>query len=123
MIQLQGKLSARQRRGFDEGSPVSQIFSRKQIEQAFLESFELVGGVPRLALWAAKDENYAEFLQLVMKLAPKDAGKVEGGRVLEYRSNVPPSPLNRTAPAQAPATLETITEAEFTETTPCQNSP
>ena len=65
---------------------VTPIFSRKQIEQAFLETFDLVGGVPRLALWANQEENYSAFLQLLLKLAPKEAPAIDeaniGGRVL-----------------------------------------
>ena len=37
---------------------IERIYSRKQIEQSFLETFELVGGVPRLASWANDEENY-----------------------------------------------------------------
>ena len=43
---------------------VERIYSRKQIEQAFLETFELVGGVSRLASWADDEENYKDFLIL-----------------------------------------------------------
>jgi len=54
-----------------------------------------VGGVPRLAIWANQEENYGKFLDLLMKLAPKDTGAAIAGQILEYRSNVPQSPLNR----------------------------
>lgn len=93
-LALQQQLTERQRRQQAAGG-VSVIYSRKQIEQAFLETFELVGGVPRLALWAADPENYGKFLELLMKLAPKDVGQKAMGAVLNYQSNVPPSPLNR----------------------------
>lgn len=73
---------------------VQRLYSRKTMEQGFLECFELVGGVPRLALWANDPRNYAEFLKLLMRFAPKDATE-QVGRVLEYRSNVPSSPLNK----------------------------
>lgn len=86
---LEKQLTARQR------GTVTPIYSRKQIEQAFLETFELVGGVQRLAVWANEPENYETFLQLLMKLAPKDLAKGVEGQILEYRSNVPQSPLNR----------------------------
>ena len=91
-LALQRQLSERQRR--KEGG-VDKIFSRKQIEQAFLETFEMVGGVPRLAIWANDPENYGTFLQLMMKLAPKEAMQAGQAAVLEYRSNIPPSALNR----------------------------
>jgi hypothetical protein len=93
-VALQNQLSERQRRKDSKGG-VERIFSRRQIEQAFLETFEMVGGVPRLAIWANDPANYGQFLALMMKLAPKDAGGAIAGAVLEYRSNVPQSPLNR----------------------------
>ena len=93
-LALQQQLSERQRRK-DARTGVERIFSRKQIEQAFIESFEMVGGIPRLAIWANKEENYGQFLNLLMRLAPKDMGGAIQGAVLEYRSNVPQSPLNR----------------------------
>lgn len=43
--------------------------SRRQLEQAFLTSFELIGGLPRLALWA--DSNPTEFYRLISKLFPQ----------------------------------------------------
>lgn len=110
MAQLNHKLSARKRQS--EAS-VSQVFTRKQIEQAFIESFELVGGVPRLALWAGEEDNYSDFLQLLIKLAPKDSGREDGGKTFEYRSNVPPSPLNNHA-ASAPE-LVRISGGQFEE--------
>lgn len=73
---------------------VQRLYSRRALEQGFLECFELVGGIPRLAIWANNPENYGEFLKLLMKFAPKETAQ-EVGRVLEYRSNVPQSPLNR----------------------------
>ena len=93
-LALQQQLTERQRRK-DARTGVERIFSRKQIEQAFIESFEMVGGIPRLAIWANKEENYGQFLNLLMRLAPKDMGGAIQGAVLEYRSNVPQSPLNR----------------------------
>lgn len=49
--------------------PVPRRVSRKHLEQAFLTSFELIGGVPRLALWA--DRNPAQFYSLLSKLFPQ----------------------------------------------------
>lgn len=89
-LALRRQLSRRQQLS-DAG--VASIVSRKQIETAFLETFELVGGVPRLAEWANEPENYGEFLQLLMKLAPKETME-KGGQVIQWRSNVPQSPLN-----------------------------
>ena len=108
-LALQQQLTERQRRK-DARTGVERIFSRKQIEQAFIESFEMVGGIPRLAIWANKEENYGQFLNLLMRLAPKDMGGAIQGAVLEYRSNVPQSPLNR--PKQE-AKEEEIEEGEI----------
>lgn len=89
---LTNRLTARQRQS---SAGVEHIYSRKQIETAFLETFDLIGGVPRLALWANNEENYGLFLQLLLKLAPKEAAQAMKGQVLEYRSNLPSSPLVR----------------------------
>ena len=73
---------------------VTRIYSRKNVEQAMLEVFETVGGVSRLARWANEPENYGEYIKLLVKLIPKDAVRELGGAVIEYRSMLPPSPLN-----------------------------
>lgn len=96
-LSLQRQLSERQRK---KNGGVERVFSRRQIEQAFIESFEMVGGVPRLALWANKEENFGEFLKLLMKLAPREASAQMLGQVIEYRTSVPPSPLNRPKPEE-----------------------
>ena len=59
-----------------------------------LETFAIVGGVNRLAAWASRDENYGKFLDLLLKLASKEALREMEGLVIEYRSLVPSSPLN-----------------------------
>ena len=92
-LHLQRQLTDRQRKK-DANSNVERIWSRKQIQNAFQETFELIGGVPRLAIWANEPNNYGKFLELLMKLAPKDTGRDLAGQILEYRSNVPHSPLN-----------------------------
>jgi hypothetical protein len=110
-IALQNQLTARQKRA-DERNGVERIYSRKQIEQAFLETFDLIGGIPRLAIWANNEENYGQFLALLMRMAPKEMRGVAQGAILEYRTNVPPSPLNR------PKETEVAEDAEFTEPEP-----
>lgn len=72
-------------------------YSRQEAEQAFHEVFDLVGGVPRLALWANNPENYGEFLKLYSKLMPKEQMKAEG-HVINFVSSVPDSPLNNPKP-------------------------
>jgi hypothetical protein len=109
-LALQNQLTDRQRRK-DEKSNVERMWTPKQIQNAFLETFEMVGGVPRLAIWANQEENYETFLKLLITLAPKGAAALMGekhGNVIEYRSNVPQSPLNRGQSAQ-------IEEGEFTD--------
>jgi hypothetical protein len=104
-VALHNNLSLRERNRHARGN-VETIYSRKQIEQAFLETFELVGGVPRLALWANDEENYGTFLKLLMTMAPKERLDGIKGQILEYRSAVPASPLNR--PPE-----DGITDAEY----------
>jgi hypothetical protein len=70
--------------------------TRKEVEHAFMETFELVGGVPRLAMWANKEGNYGEFLKLYSRLFPKEVAE-EAGSVFIYESNVPASGLNKPA--------------------------
>ena len=97
-VALQQQLTDRQRRK-DENSNVERVWTPRQIQTAFIETFEMVGGVPRLALWANDPDNYETFLKLLITLAPKGAAALVGekhGNVIEYRSNVPSSPLNRT---------------------------
>jgi hypothetical protein len=96
-------------RDYPQRGRTERIYSRKQIEQAFLETFELIGGVQRLTLWAHREENYHEFLKLMMRLAPKEMLR-EVGTVLEYRSNVPSSPL-----AQRGRPSDDISEGEIVE--------
>jgi hypothetical protein len=103
---LDNQLSARQRMKTVNPN-VEKVFTRKQIEQAFIETFDLVGGIPRLALWANQEENYGKFLELLMKLAPKDTGAKVHAAVLEYRTNIPSSPLNRKVEK------EEVAEGEF----------
>lgn len=108
-LALQNQLTDRQRR---KQVNVERIWTPKQIQNAFLETFEMVGGVPRLATWANQEENYETFLKLLITLAPKGAAALMGektGNVIEYRSNVPQSPLNR-AREEELAQFEEVTE-------------
>lgn len=70
--------------------------SRKEVEAAFVETFELVGGIPRLAMWANHPENYGDFLKLYSKMIPKEVAE-ENNQSFTYVSNVPSSALNRPA--------------------------
>ena len=76
-------------------SRVTRIHNRRQIEQAFLNTFEMIGGVDRLTRWADDPDNYALFLKYLLAFAPKEQQQDIEGQVLQYHSNVPQSPLNR----------------------------
>jgi hypothetical protein len=89
---LMSKLTDRQLQRM-QNPALEKVWSRKQITDAFLETFDLVGGVPRLALWANDPDNYAMFLKLMMTLAPKEAAQEKMGAVIQYHSNVPKSDL------------------------------
>lgn len=100
MDALFDKLTARQLAKMQNPN-VERVFSPKQIKDAFLETFELVGGVPRLALWANDPKNYGDFIRLLMQLAPKETGLTKGGAApgkVIYQSAIPQSPLNRRDP-------------------------
>ena len=50
--------------------------SRKQVISAFVNAFELIGGVPRLALWA--HGNPGDFYKLYARLLPSQASAALG---------------------------------------------
>lgn len=56
--------------------PRSPSFSRKEVVRAFQSAFELIGGVPRLAIWA--DTNPNEFYKLYGKLLPSSNSSALG---------------------------------------------
>jgi hypothetical protein len=56
--------------------PRSPNFSRKEVVQAFQTAFELIGGVPRLALWGHENPN--EFYKLYGKLLPSSNSSALG---------------------------------------------
>lgn len=57
--------------------PRSPDLKRKRVVNAFLDAFELIGGTPRLAIWA--DENPTEFFRLYAKLMPKESTQETSG--------------------------------------------
>lgn len=91
MDALMSKLTERQLARMQSG--VERDWSRKQIQDAFIETFDLVGGVPRLALWANDPANYGQFLNLLMKLAPKEQMGERANAAIVYQSLVPQSSL------------------------------
>ncbi len=56
--------------------PRNPTFNRKEVVQSFQSAFELIGGVPRLALWA--NENPNEFYKLFGKLLPSSNSSALG---------------------------------------------
>lgn len=48
-------------------------FNRKTVARAFHDAFELIGGVPRLAVWAHQNET--EFYKLYARLMPNAASQ------------------------------------------------
>ena len=53
------------------GVPRTKEFKRQQVIDAFQDSFELIGGIPRLAAWA--HFHPTEFYKLYSKLLPSQA--------------------------------------------------
>lgn len=56
--------------------PRNSDFSRKEVVTAFNSAFELMGGIPRLALWA--HENQTDFFKLYARLLPSQASQALG---------------------------------------------
>lgn len=50
--------------------PVPRSIGRRNVEQAFLTAFELIGGTQRLAIWA--DQNTTEFYKLAARFVPQE---------------------------------------------------
>ena len=73
--------------------PKNPNFSRKDVVNAFQSAFELVGGVPRLAIWA--DSNYTEFTKLYARLLPSQSNSALGeANVLRIEMAISPSALD-----------------------------
>jgi hypothetical protein len=53
---------------------IPRAVGRKRVVNAFMEAFEMVGGVSRLSYWA--HENYGEFIKLHAKLLPGSSQKL-----------------------------------------------
>lgn len=58
---------------------IPRTVGRKRVEKAFLNAFELIGGVSRLVMWA--DQNPTEFYKLYARLLP-------GGPPLDERKDI-----------------------------------
>ena len=67
--------------------------TRKRVVNAFLDAFHLIGGTPRLALWA--DENPTEFYRIYAKLLPKQTeAEVTTSGDMTIRHVLPRGPLD-----------------------------
>lgn len=60
----------------DAHSVIRREFSRKDVVEAFQRTFELMGGVPRMTLWAMS--NPTEFYKLYGRLLPSQASSALG---------------------------------------------
>lgn len=65
---------------------------RQFIENAFNACFDLIGGVPRLAVWA--DQNPAEFYKLYAKLMPEAQKGQQQATQINITNNIARSPLD-----------------------------
>ena len=73
--------------------PSDANFNRAQVVQAFDNAFQLIGGTPRLALWA--DENPKEFYKLYAKLLPSQSTSSLGESTdIVVKHILPKSPLD-----------------------------
>lgn len=87
-----------------ERAPVKLVkkADREKILLAFEEAFELIGGVPRLAVWA--NENPGKFYALYARNAAKEQKTTHTGRISFIRPAIAPSPLD-----------QDFTDAEFSD--------
>jgi len=73
--------------------PRNQHFTRKDVVHAFQSAFELIGGVPRLAMWA--NQNETEFFKLYSRLLPSQASSALGeSNVMRIEMAIKPGPLD-----------------------------
>ena len=73
--------------------PNNKEFTRKNVVQAFSTAFELIGGIPRLALWA--HDNTTDFYKLYSRLLPSQASSALGeSNELIIKHVLPRGPLD-----------------------------
>lgn len=72
--------------------PAGRKLNRNKVGEAFQDAFELVGGVPRLALWAHAEQT--EFYRLYSKLLPSEQ-KIQFDGKIEVIAAVRPTALDR----------------------------
>ena len=82
--------------------PRSPHFTRKDVVNAFQSAFELIGGVPRLALWA--NDNQSDFFKLYARLSPSQSSSALGeANVLRIEMAIARSPLDDVEVPQEPS--------------------
>ena len=73
--------------------PKNPHFTRKDVVQAFQTAFDLIGGVPRLALWA--NENESDFYKLYARLLPSQSSSALGeSNILKIEMAIRPGALD-----------------------------
>ncbi len=74
-------------------NPPKKKFDRDKFVGAMQEAFELIGGIPRLALWA--DGNPTEFYRLYSKTIPQASLlDIQGKMQMQILPALPPSGLD-----------------------------
>lgn len=67
-------------------------FSRQQVVDAFAQAFRMIGGVPRLALWA--NANPDKFYQLYARLMPSTSIHIGDNSSLVIQHAIPKTTLD-----------------------------
>jgi hypothetical protein len=74
--------------------PRNPHFTRKDVVQSFQSAFELIGGIPRLAIWA--NNNETDFFKLYARLLPSQASSSLGeANVMRIEMAIKPGPLDQ----------------------------
>jgi hypothetical protein len=74
-----------------------QTTDRAKIIQLFTDSFEMIGGVPRLAIWA--DANPGDFFKLFGRLLPASSSQeLDGPQEIIIRHAIPTQDLQQAKP-------------------------
>lgn len=87
-------------------------FTRADVVEAFQRSFEMIGGIQRLAMWG--NANPTEFYKLYAKLIPPAQGQLPSGPVVIVHA-IAPTPLD--IHSVQPVVIDMITRQplQFTE--------
>lgn len=69
---------------------LSKELNRRRVVSAFMDAFELVGGVTRLTEWANDPKNYGDFIKLYARLLPSQALQLDDEKTKTYIGHVIP---------------------------------